>query len=47
MAGTLYCGTRDGVAVIAWTTTADLLLNVVEGDVSEMADLYRWWSSHS
>lgn len=47
VAGTLYCGTRDGVAVIAWTTTADLLLNVVEGDVSEMADLYRWWSSHS
>jgi serine/threonine-protein kinase len=47
VAGTLYCGTRDGTAVIAWTTTADLLLNVVEDDVSEMADLYRWWSSHS
>lgn len=47
VAGTLYCGTRDGTAVIAWTTTADLLLNVVEADTSEMADLYRWWSSHS
>ena len=47
VAGTLYCGTRDGTAVIAWTTTADLLLNVVEAETSEMADLYRWWSSHS
>ncbi len=47
VAGTLYCGLRDGTAVIAWTTTSDLLLNVVEADAKGMADLYRWWSSHS
>jgi hypothetical protein len=46
-AGTLYCGTDGGTAVIGWTTDSDLLLNVVQGDGRAMDGLYRWWSTHS
>lgn len=46
-AGTLYCGIDRGKAVIAWTTDADLLLNVVEANGRAMDGLYRWWSTHS
>lgn len=46
-AGTLYCGTDGGKAVIAWTTDSELLLNVVEADGRAMDGLYRWWSTHS
>jgi serine/threonine-protein kinase len=46
-AGTLYCGIDGAKAVIAWTTDADLLLNVVQDDRRAMESLYRWWASHS
>ncbi len=46
-AGTLYCGSSGGQAVIAWTTDAELLLNVTRADLSGMNDLYQWWASHS
>jgi serine/threonine-protein kinase len=46
-AGTLYCGTDGGKAVIAWTTDSELLLNVVQADGRAMDGLYRWWSTHS
>lgn len=46
-AGTLFCGVDGGDAVIAWTTDADLLLNVVRADRPAMEGLYRWWSAHS
>lgn len=46
-AGTLFCGVEGGEAVIAWTTDADLLLNVVRADRPAMEGLYRWWSGHS
>jgi serine/threonine-protein kinase len=46
-AGTLYCGTDGGKAVIAWTTDSELLLNVIEADGRAMDGLYRWWSTHS
>jgi serine/threonine-protein kinase len=46
-AGTLYCGTTGGQAVVAWTTDAELLLSVTRADLAGMDDLYRWWASHS
>lgn len=46
-AGTLYCGTDGGKAVIAWTTDSDLLLNVVQADGRAMDGLYRWLSTHT
>lgn len=47
VAGTLYCGIDGDKALIAWTTDADLLLNVVAADRRAMGSLYRWWASHS
>ncbi len=45
--GMLYCGVRDGNAVVAWTTSDDLLLAVTKTPQSDLAALYRWWTSHS
>ncbi|MGD9620652.1 MAG: protein kinase [Mycolicibacterium sp.] len=45
--GMLYCGVRDGSAVLAWTTDADLLLAVTRSPQHDLPTLYRWWTSHS
>ena len=49
MAGTLFCGTQSGQAVVAWTSDAESLLNVAEAgaQVPSMDELYTWWGTHS
>jgi serine/threonine-protein kinase len=46
-AGTLYCGTSAGQAIVAWTTDSERLLSVTRANVTTMDDLYRWWTTHS
>lgn len=45
--GMLYCGIRDGSAVLAWTTDDNLLLGVTHSPQHDLPALYRWWTSHS
>jgi len=48
-AGTLYCGVRDGDAVIAWTDDQKRLLSVIESDAADppVDQMFSWWQSHS
>ncbi len=47
-AGTLFCGTRQETALIAWTDDARTLLAVVESDTGpSMQAMYDWWTTHS
>ena len=49
VAGTLFCGTQSGQAVVAWTSDAESLLNVAEAGAEgpSMDQLYTWWGTHS
>lgn len=49
VAGTLFCGTQSGHAVVAWTSDAQSLLNVAEAGAQgpSMEQLYTWWGTHS
>ncbi|MCV7022659.1 hypothetical protein H7I77_04745 [Mycolicibacterium novocastrense] len=49
VAGTLFCGTQSGQAVVAWTSDAESLLNVAEAGAQgpSMDQLYTWWGTHS
>ncbi len=47
--GTLYCGFRGQVPVVAWTDTPKMVLHVAESSPTgpNLETLFRWWSSHS
>ncbi|MBY6388828.1 hypothetical protein HG717_33705 [Rhodococcus erythropolis] len=49
MAGTLFCGTDRGQAVVVWTSEAQTLLNVTAGNAQgpSLEQLYTWWTTHS
>lgn len=49
VAGTLFCGTQGGQAVVVWTSDAQSLLNVAEAGAQgpSLAQLYTWWTFHS
>lgn len=49
VAGTLFCGTQSGRAVVVWTSDAQSLLNVAEAGAQgpSLDQLYAWWSTHS
>ena len=49
VAGTLTCATRGDRAIVAWTTTADRLVSVIEAgpDGPALPQLYAWWTTHS
>ncbi|MDZ4270824.1 MAG: hypothetical protein U1D00_35020 [Mycobacterium sp.] len=49
VAGTLFCGTQAGQAVVVWTSDAQSLLNVAEAGAQgpSLDQLYDWWSTHS
>ena len=49
VAGTLFCGTQSGQAVVAWTSDAESLLNVAEAGAQgpSLDQLYTWWGTHS
>ncbi|MBY0285563.1 MAG: hypothetical protein K2X52_00205 [Mycobacteriaceae bacterium] len=49
VAGTLFCGTQGGHAVVVWTSDAQALLNVAEAGAQgpSLAQLYTWWTFHS
>lgn len=49
VAGTLFCGTQRGQAVVVWTSDAQALLNVAEAGAQgpSLAQLYTWWTFHS
>ena len=47
--GTLFCGSRNGQPLVAWTNDAELLLTVIQGKVPgpTLERLYAWWTTHS
>ena len=47
--GTVFCGSRNGQPLVAWTNDAELLLNVTQGKVPgpTLEQLYAWWTTHS
>jgi len=47
--GTVFCGSRNGQPLVAWTNDAELLLSVVQNHVPgwTLDQLYAWWSIHS
>lgn len=49
VAGTLFCGTERGQAVVVWTSDAQSLLNVAEAGAQgpSLTQLYTWWTYHS
>ncbi|MBX9918660.1 MAG: hypothetical protein K2Y33_02335 [Mycolicibacterium frederiksbergense] len=49
VAGTLFCGTDHGQAVVVWTSDAQTLLNVTAGSAQgpSLGQLYTWWTTHS
>ncbi|RAV12409.1 hypothetical protein DQP55_12360 [Mycolicibacterium sp. GF69] len=49
VAGTLFCGTQAGQAVVVWTSDAQSLLNVAEAGAQgpSLDQLYAWWGTHS
>lgn len=49
VAGTLFCGTDRGQAVVVWTSDAQTLLNVTAGNAQgpSLEQLYTWWTTHS
>ncbi|XTP38455.1 hypothetical protein ACORG1_33950 (plasmid) [Mycobacterium sp. TJFP1] len=49
VAGTLFCGTDRGQAVVVWTSEAQTLLNVTAGNAQgpSLEQLYTWWTTHS
>ena len=49
VAGTLFCGTQEGQAVVVWTSDAQSLLNVTEAGAQgpSLDQLYAWWGTHS
>jgi hypothetical protein len=49
VAGTLFCGLRDGQPTVVWTDDAKLTLNAVRSAPGgpTFPALYAWWSSHS
>lgn len=47
-AGTLFCGSRQEMSLIAWTDDARTLLAVVGSDTGpSMQAMYDWWTTHS
>ncbi|MBU8820790.1 hypothetical protein KL864_33520 [Mycolicibacterium goodii] len=48
-AGTLFCGTQGGQAVVIWTSGTQSLLNVAEAEAQDptLDQLYTWWTVHS
>ncbi|MBP1823183.1 serine/threonine-protein kinase [Mycobacterium sp. OAE908] len=49
MVGTVFCGTRNGQPLVAWTNDGELLLNVTQGEAPRptLEQLYAWWTTHS
>jgi serine/threonine protein kinase len=49
VSGTLFCGFRGNIPIVAWTDDANLVLNSVEGAQGgpTLEQLYTWWSGHS
>jgi len=48
VAGTVFCGFRGDVPIVAWTDDADLLVSSVDGaEAGPNLDLlYTWWRGH-
>ena len=48
-AGTVFCGYRKSLPIVAWTTDESLLLSSISADGSGpgLDQLYAWWSTHS
>jgi len=48
VAGTLWCGLRDGRPVVAWSTDdARLVSSIESADPAGLPALYAWWTQHS
>jgi hypothetical protein len=48
VAGTVFCGFRGNMPIVAWTDDADLLVSSVDGaEAGPNLDLlYTWWRGH-
>jgi hypothetical protein len=49
VAGTLFCGLREGQPTVIWTDDAELKVNAVRTGPGgpTFPELYAWWASHS
>ena len=49
IAGTLFCGLREGQPTVVWTDEAGRTVNVVQSGPGgpTFPELYAWWASHS